>query len=182
MNGKKFKNSNNKTKPNDRIRKTYYAPRTQPPDRTLTKELANLTSITTPSPRGKLGAADDGSPFDAMAGSSDELTLDEAAERARALDDEFEELKLLRDSPIQHSPFMPRLPGQSGRERRRNRQQLAQLAIATCPQRGEGIIRLRLGLCLAVNQRRRLLLTRTLSEIDEIGRIVGAVWSSADVF
>ena len=59
---------------------------------------------------------------------------------------------------------------------------LAQLAIATCPQRGEGIIRLRLGLCLAVNQRRRLLLTRTLSEIDEIGRIVGAVWSSADVF
>lgn len=65
-----------------------------------------------------------------MAGSSDELTLDEAAERARALDDEFEELKLLRDSPIQHSPFMPRLPGQSGRERRRNRQQLAQLAIA----------------------------------------------------
>ena len=48
-----------------------------------------------------------------LAGAS-EVPLDEVTARARALDDEFEALRILRDSPIQHSPFMPRLPDQIG--------------------------------------------------------------------
>ena len=50
--------------------------------------------------------------------------MDQAADLER----QFELLREKRDAPIQDTPFTPRLPGQSGRDRRKNKQLLIQVS------------------------------------------------------